>query len=107
MNPHCEAISATEVIWGDDFFACSYFSPLLKSMANHPDVDHTMEGNDVEGRDDFIELLESRFLFLAADARSTLRSGAQTWGTIGTKNMLLFFWSSKISVKAFYFDFFL
>ncbi|CAA6664729.1 unnamed protein product [Spirodela intermedia] len=62
MNPHCEAISATEVIWGDDF-------------SNHPDVDHTMEGDDVEGRDEFIELLESRFLFLAADARSTLRSG--------------------------------
>ena len=33
-----------------------------------------MEGNNVEGREDFIGLLESRFLFLAADARSTLRS---------------------------------
>ena len=55
-------------------FFCSYFSPLLKSLATHPDVGLMMEGNDVEGREDFIGLLESRFLFLAADARSTLRS---------------------------------
>lgn len=34
-----------------------------------------MIGQDIEVRDGFIESLESRFLFLAADARSTLRLG--------------------------------
>lgn len=32
-----------------------------------------MIGQDIKVRDAFIEALESRFLFLAADARSTLR----------------------------------
>lgn len=32
-----------------------------------------MIGEDIEVRDGFIQSLESRFLFLAADARSTLR----------------------------------
>ncbi|KAL5995471.1 hypothetical protein ACLOJK_025533, partial [Asimina triloba] len=44
-----------------------YFSPLLKSLTNRDVVE-----DDYEGREVFIEHLESRFLFLAADARSTL-----------------------------------
>lgn len=52
---------------------CSYFSPLLKSIANRPDTDYLLEIEDMEGREDFIVHLEARFLFLAADARSTLR----------------------------------
>ncbi|MQM00288.1 hypothetical protein Taro_033019 [Colocasia esculenta] len=51
----------------------NYFSPLLKSITGRPDVDYILDFEDVESRESFIELLESRFLFLAADARSTLR----------------------------------
>ncbi|XP_058078499.1 uncharacterized protein LOC131226791 isoform X2 [Magnolia sinica] len=52
-------------------FGPSYFSPLLKSLTKRADVD-IMHGGVSEGREDFIEHLEARFLFLAADARSTL-----------------------------------
>ncbi|XP_051136718.1 uncharacterized protein LOC127255283 [Andrographis paniculata] len=51
----------------------SYFSPLLKSIAQRSEDDHIVIGEDMEQREDFISMLESRFLFLAADARSTLR----------------------------------
>ena len=52
---------------------CSYFSPLLKSITNRSEVDYAMIDKDLEERENFIASLESRFLFLAADARSTLR----------------------------------
>lgn len=61
-----------------DFFRfgeSSYFSPLLKSIPNKGGGDRLMIGQDIQVRDGFIESLESRFLFLAADARSTLRLG--------------------------------
>ncbi|KAF7813469.1 uncharacterized protein G2W53_034445 [Senna tora] len=54
-------------------FGPSYFSPLLKSITSKADVDRTMIGVDLQEREEFIAALESRFLFLAADARSTLR----------------------------------
>ncbi|ESQ27838.1 hypothetical protein EUTSA_v10018766mg [Eutrema salsugineum] len=54
-------------------FGPSYFSPLLKSIPNKGGSDRLMIGQDIEVRDGFIKALESRFLFLAADARSTLR----------------------------------
>lgn len=54
-------------------FGPSYFSPLLKSITNRPDINYIPEREDIEERQDFIVHLESRFLFLAADARSTLR----------------------------------
>ncbi|KAK7861431.1 hypothetical protein CFP56_011201 [Quercus suber] len=54
-------------------FGPSYFSPLLKSITSRADVDHAMIEEDLEERQDFIAALESRFLFLASDARSTLR----------------------------------
>ncbi|CAL1406162.1 unnamed protein product [Linum trigynum] len=54
-------------------FGPSYFSPLLKSVMKRPEVDYTMIEEDLAEREDFIAALESRFLFLAADARSTLR----------------------------------
>ncbi|PIA63774.1 hypothetical protein AQUCO_00201246v1 [Aquilegia coerulea] len=54
-------------------FGPSYFSPLLKSVTSRADVDYVMIGEDYEEREYFLELLESRFLYLAADARSTLR----------------------------------
>ncbi|KAL8153229.1 hypothetical protein V2J09_010989 [Rumex salicifolius] len=55
-------------------FGPSYFSPLLKSMTmNKLEFDHYMIEYDLEERDEFIRALESQFLYLAADARSTLR----------------------------------
>uniref|UniRef100_A0A2P2KJQ4 Uncharacterized protein LOC105640952 n=1 Tax=Rhizophora mucronata TaxID=61149 RepID=A0A2P2KJQ4_RHIMU len=51
----------------------SYFSPLLKSVTRKVDVDYALIKEDLEEREDYIAALESRFLFLAADARSTLR----------------------------------
>ncbi|KAJ4909376.1 hypothetical protein Rs2_03997 [Raphanus sativus] len=56
-------------------FGPSYFSPLLKSIPNkgRGGGERLMIGEDIEVRDGFIQSLESRFLFLAADARSTLR----------------------------------
>ncbi|XP_062111022.1 uncharacterized protein LOC133822635 isoform X3 [Humulus lupulus] len=53
-------------------FGPSYFSPLLKSITKRTDVDYAMIEEDLQEREHFIEALESRFLFLAADARSTL-----------------------------------
>lgn len=52
----------------------SYFSPLLKSITGRRvDVDYATIEEDLAEREAFIEALESRFLFLAADARSTIR----------------------------------
>ncbi|KAG8639862.1 hypothetical protein MANES_14G173900v8 [Manihot esculenta] len=55
-------------------FGPSYFSPLLKSITGRRvDVDYATIEEDLAEREAFIEALESRFLFLAADARSTIR----------------------------------
>ncbi|KAL9265880.1 hypothetical protein AKJ16_DCAP11380 [Drosera capensis] len=54
-------------------FGPSYFSPLIKSIWGGAEFDHIMIEEDLQERDNFIDALESRFLFLAADARSTLR----------------------------------
>ncbi|XP_027915451.1 uncharacterized protein LOC114174918 [Vigna unguiculata] len=56
-------------------FGPSYFSPLLKSIpfSNTTQLQRSMIGVDLSTRLQFIEALESRFFFLAADARSTLR----------------------------------
>lgn len=56
-------------------FCChfSYFSPLLKSITTQADVDYFTIEEDLDERDAFIATLESRFFFLAADARSTIR----------------------------------
>ncbi|KDP30731.1 hypothetical protein JCGZ_15532 [Jatropha curcas] len=55
-------------------FGPSYFSPLLKSVTKRRvDIDYAVIEEDLEEREAFIAALESRFLFLAADARSTLR----------------------------------
>ncbi|KFK23805.1 hypothetical protein AALP_AAs43167U000200, partial [Arabis alpina] len=63
-------------------FGPSYFSPLLKSIPNKGGCDRLMIGQDIEVRDGFIESLESRFLFLAADARSTLRGWRPTYRNV-------------------------
>ncbi|KAF2317577.1 hypothetical protein GH714_024886 [Hevea brasiliensis] len=52
----------------------SYFSPLLKSIAGRGvGIYYAIIEEDVAEQEAFIEALESRFLFLAADARSTIR----------------------------------
>ncbi|URE23083.1 PHD-finger [Musa troglodytarum] len=53
-------------------FGPSFFSPLLKSITSKRDADFTVNGEFIEEREDFIEHLESQFLYLAADARATL-----------------------------------
>lgn len=61
------------------------------------DITH---GGEYEGREDFIEHLESRFLFLAADAQSTLRYNFSVWpdGDIDTS----FIGVSILSVLSFF-----
>ncbi|KAM2978960.1 hypothetical protein FF2_015699 [Malus domestica] len=54
-------------------FGPSYFSPLLKSIMSRTNVDYAMVEEDLDKREEFLTVLESRFLFLAADARSTIR----------------------------------
>ncbi|KAI7749145.1 hypothetical protein M8C21_024371 [Ambrosia artemisiifolia] len=54
----------------------SYFSPLLKSIAKPSNVDYVMIEEDPEEREEFISILEARFFFLAADARSSLSEGS-------------------------------
>ncbi|KAL9254477.1 hypothetical protein AKJ16_DCAP03436 [Drosera capensis] len=59
--------------WTLWFMSSDYFSPLIKSIWGGAEFDHIMIEEDLQEHDNFIEALESRFLFLAADARSTLR----------------------------------
>ncbi|TVU09764.1 hypothetical protein EJB05_43259, partial [Eragrostis curvula] len=63
-----ELLELEEILYGT-----SYFSPLLKSIAKRPNSDSVVILDDIEERDRFISKLESRFLYLAADARSVLR----------------------------------
>ncbi|GAV87235.1 hypothetical protein CFOL_v3_30661 [Cephalotus follicularis] len=63
-------------------FGPSYFSPLLKSITTNADVDYAMIEQDLQERELFIAALESRFLFLAADARTTLRGWRPSYRTV-------------------------
>ncbi|KAL5721966.1 hypothetical protein ACHQM5_005542 [Ranunculus cassubicifolius] len=82
-------------------FGPSYFSPLLKSVTSKADVDYVMIGEDFEEREYFFELLESRFLYLAADARSTLRGWRPSYRDIllGVRRKLGVACSSKLSTE--------
>ncbi|KAK6148227.1 hypothetical protein DH2020_019139 [Rehmannia glutinosa] len=82
-------------------FGPSYFSPLLKSIMKKADVDHIMIGEDPDERDDFISRLESRFLFLAADAQSTLRGWRPSYRKVllGVRKKLKVPCSSKLSAE--------
>ncbi|CAM0951628.1 unnamed protein product [Alopecurus aequalis] len=57
----------------DILYGTSYFSPVIKSMAKRPNFVSVVILDDIEERDAFISKLESRFLYLAADARSIIR----------------------------------
>ncbi|CAL5081711.1 unnamed protein product [Urochloa decumbens] len=63
-----ELMEFEEILYGT-----SYFSPLLKSIARRPNSDSVVVLDDIGERDLFISKLESRFLYLAADARSIIR----------------------------------
>ncbi|GMI76594.1 hypothetical protein like AT1G73470 [Hibiscus trionum] len=82
-------------------FGPSYFSPLLKSMLNRDDVEDMMIEENVEEREAFIAGLESRFLFLAADARSTLRGWRPSYRNVllSVRKRLNIPCSSKLSTE--------
>lgn len=63
-----ELLELEEILYGT-----SYFSPVLKSIAKRPNTVSVVALDDIEERDLFISKLESRFLYLAADARSVIR----------------------------------
>ncbi|KAL6846237.1 hypothetical protein ACP4OV_023685 [Aristida adscensionis] len=63
-----ELMELEEILYGT-----SYFSPLLKSIGKRPNSDSVVVLDDIEERDIFVSKLESRFLYLAADARSVIR----------------------------------
>ncbi|XP_039145473.1 uncharacterized protein LOC120282689 isoform X1 [Dioscorea cayenensis subsp. rotundata] len=79
----------------------SYFSPLLKSITSRPDVDYIKGEEEIERRDDFIAQLEARFLFLAADARHTLRGWKPSYRNVllGVRKKLGVPCSSKLSTQ--------
>ncbi|CAK9164332.1 unnamed protein product [Ilex paraguariensis] len=80
-------------------FGPSYFSPLLKSITKRAEVDYVMIEEDPEERDEFISTLESRFLYLAADARSTLRGWRPSYREVllGVRKKLKIPCSTKLS----------
>ncbi|XP_042474168.1 uncharacterized protein LOC122056325 isoform X2 [Zingiber officinale] len=82
-------------------FGPSFFSPLLKSITRKQEFSFTMDDEYIEEREDFIEHLESRFLYLAADARSTLRGWRPSYKNIllNVKRKLGVRCSSKLSTE--------
>ncbi|XP_015159405.1 uncharacterized protein [Solanum tuberosum] len=82
-------------------FGPSYFSPLLKSVTKRTEFDYVMVGEDPEERDEFLSMLESRFLYLAADARSTLRGRRPSYREVllGVREKLTIRCSAKLSAE--------
>ncbi|KAI8542393.1 hypothetical protein RHMOL_Rhmol08G0135400 [Rhododendron molle] len=82
-------------------FGPSYFSPLLKSITTQTDVDYFMIEEDLDERDAFIATLESRFFFLAADARSTIRGWRPSYRNVllGVRAKLNIPCSRKLSTE--------
>ncbi|XP_055826579.1 uncharacterized protein LOC129894992 [Solanum dulcamara] len=82
-------------------FGPSYFSPLLKSVTKRTEFDYVMVGEDPEERDEFLSMLESRFLYLAADARSTLRGRRPSYREVllGVREKLNIRCSAKLSAE--------
>ncbi|KAL1541976.1 hypothetical protein AAHA92_26122 [Salvia divinorum] len=82
-------------------FGRSFFSPLLKSVLKRDEIDHFMTGEDPDEREDYISMLESRFFFLAADARSTLRGWRPSYRSVllGVRKKLKIPCSAKLSAE--------
>ncbi|KAF0921282.1 hypothetical protein E2562_003089 [Oryza meyeriana var. granulata] len=72
-----ELMEFEEILYGT-----SYFSPLLKSISKRPNSDYVDALDDIEERDIFISKLESRFLYLAADARSIIRGSRPSYRNV-------------------------
>ncbi|KAJ1289890.1 hypothetical protein BS78_02G199700 [Paspalum vaginatum] len=89
-----ELMEFEEILYGT-----SYFSPLLKSIARRPNSDNAVVLDDIEERDLFISKLESRFLYLAADARSIIRGWRPSYRDVllGVRKKLGVQCSSKLS----------
>ncbi|RLN35754.1 uncharacterized protein C2845_PM03G36400 [Panicum miliaceum] len=89
-----ELMEFEEILYGT-----SYFSPLLKSIARRPNSDSSVVLDDIEERDLFISKLESRFLYLAADARSIIRGWRPSYRDVllGVRKKLGVRCSSKLS----------
>ncbi|KAF8779739.1 hypothetical protein HU200_002324 [Digitaria exilis] len=83
----------------DILYGTSYFSPLLKSIARRPNSDSIVVLDNIEERDLFISKLESRFLYLAADARSVIRGWRPSYRNVllGVRKKLGVRCSSKLS----------
>ncbi|KAK3130193.1 hypothetical protein QOZ80_6BG0490230 [Eleusine coracana subsp. coracana] len=88
-----ELMEIEEILYGT-----SYFSPLLKSVAKRPNSDSIVILDDIEERDMFISKLESRFLYLAADARSVIRGWRPSYRDVllGVRRKLEVQCSSKL-----------
>ncbi|KAL5201902.1 hypothetical protein ABZP36_036256 [Zizania latifolia] len=88
-----ELMEFEEILYGT-----SYFSPLLKSIAKRPNSDYVVALDDIEERDIFISKLESRFLYLAADARSIIRGCRPSYRNVllGVRRELSVHCSSKL-----------
>ncbi|KAL4196033.1 hypothetical protein AMTRI_Chr04g181330 [Amborella trichopoda] len=82
-------------------FGPSYFSPLIKSIANGGGADGFVLGEDQDAREELIDILESRFLFLAADAKSTLRGWRPSYRNVllGVRRKLNVPCSNKLSTE--------
>lgn len=82
-------------------FGPSYLSPLLKSINNGVEFDRFMIEEDFEERERFIEVLKSRFLYLAADARSTLRGWRPSYRNVllDVRKELKILCSTKLSTE--------
>nr|XP_043632252.1 uncharacterized protein LOC122603578 isoform X2 [Erigeron canadensis] len=82
-------------------FGTSYFSPLLKSIAKPSNIDYVMIEEDPKEREEFISILESRFFYLAADARSSLRGWRPTYRSVllGVRKELKIPCSTKLSTE--------
>ncbi|VFQ63165.1 unnamed protein product [Cuscuta campestris] len=82
-------------------FGPSYWSPLLKSITNREYMDFSMIEEDLEEREEFMSMLESRFLYLAADAQSTLRGRRPSYRDVllNVRKKLGIRCSTKISVE--------
>ncbi|XP_062199543.1 uncharacterized protein LOC133901995 isoform X2 [Phragmites australis] len=87
-----ELMEFEEILYGT-----SYFSPLLKSIAKRP-ISDSVVLDDIEERDIFISKLESRFLYLAADARSIIRGWRPSYRNVllGVRRKLGVQCSSKL-----------
>ncbi|XP_072979240.1 uncharacterized protein [Typha angustifolia] len=90
----CELLELEGILFGP-----SYFSPLLKSVTSRQDADYDMDLDDIEERDIFISNLESRFFYLAADARSVIRGWRPSYRSVllGVRKKLSVPCSSKLS----------